>query len=386
MKRTFAICLALALIMSSFVFSIGEEGIPQLIEGSTNMMTATALTAREFGVQFEVLTTNRHHGNWYYVQEEKAVTYYFCWNAIDTLGVFMRLHNSAGDKLYDDVSRTDKKDIPSRMFTKYEAAPGEKVLICFSSWNQTVDRFYFSVCTDDYHEVGIETTVVKEPSCTEEGIRSQVCSLCLAPCGETTPIPALGHVNAANEWVTVKTPTCDKEGLKLQYCDVCGAEMNQETIPALGHLTSSWTIKRQPTCTEEGIQVLYCDVCSKIAEQEKIPALGHIVSDEFETVVEPTAAADGLAVRRCSVCGHVFESKVLPALDKIPEEKADEIQDEAASHDWVCPSCGSVNGENFNFCFSCGTKKPEKDTCASCGFEFNDEFDFKFCPQCGAAR
>ncbi len=51
---------------------------------------------------------------------------------------------------------------------------------------------------------------------------------------------------------------------------------------------------------------------------------------------------------------------------------------------WTC-SCGMVN--NFNFCPNCGSKKPEKAVCASCGYEIPAEFaGMKFCPNCGTPR
>ena len=48
---------------------------------------------------------------------------------------------------------------------------------------------------------------------------------------------------------------------------------------------------------------------------------------------------------------------------------------------WTC-SCGMVN--HMAFCPQCGSKRPEKKSCKSCGFEIPaDMAGFKFCPNCG---
>ena len=48
---------------------------------------------------------------------------------------------------------------------------------------------------------------------------------------------------------------------------------------------------------------------------------------------------------------------------------------------WTC-SCGMVN--YMGFCPQCGSKRPEKKVCSSCGFVVPPEMTgFKFCPNCG---
>lgn len=52
----------------------------------------------------------------------------------------------------------------------------------------------------------------------------------------------------------------------------------------------------------------------------------------------------------------------------------------AMAESWVCPSCSSVN-EN-NFCPACGTAKPEQWTCQICGYSNGGSF----CENCGVPK
>lgn len=55
--------------------------------------------------------------------------------------------------------------------------------------------------------------------------------------------------------------------------------------------------------------------------------------------------------------------------------------DEEAKGKWTC-SCGMVN--SMEFCPKCGSKKPNRRVCNSCGYVFPKELDeMKFCPKCG---
>ena len=52
-----------------------------------------------------------------------------------------------------------------------------------------------------------------------------------------------------------------------------------------------------------------------------------------------------------------------------------------AEEAWQCAICGKLN--QYNFCTSCGTPKPEKKTCLGCGYTM--EASAKFCMECGLA-
>ena len=56
----------------------------------------------------------------------------------------------------------------------------------------------------------------------------------------------------------------------------------------------------------------------------------------------------------------------------------------ADSGGWTCPACQSVNQDDWNFCVTCGQKKPVSVICPGCGTEYPEDTTYLFCPVCGA--
>ncbi|MBR6206552.1 MAG: leucine-rich repeat domain-containing protein [Oscillospiraceae bacterium] len=73
-------------------------------------------------------------------------------------------------------------------------------------------------------------TVVREPSCEEEGVLEKVCLIC----GGTAriPIPATGHTPGAPVRENVVEPTYTEDGScdEVIRCTVCGKELSRETV------------------------------------------------------------------------------------------------------------------------------------------------------------
>ena len=74
-----------------------------------------------------------------------------------------------------------------------------------------------------------------------------------------------------NESVVVKEPTCTEEGLKEGTCSVCG-EKAQKKIAAKGHTFGEAVVTKEATETETGIKTETCTVCNA-TEEEEIPYL-----------------------------------------------------------------------------------------------------------------
>ena len=74
-----------------------------------------------------------------------------------------------------------------------------------------------------------------------------------------------------NESVVVKEPTCTEEGLKEGTCSVCG-EKAQEKIAAKGHTFGEAVVTKEATETETGLKTKTCTVCGETKEEE-IPYL-----------------------------------------------------------------------------------------------------------------
>ena len=105
------------------------------------------------------------------------------------------------------------------------------------------------------------STVIAEPTCTENGRKSVVCGICEAVWEED--IPARGHTP---ESLPGKAATCTESGLtEGSRCSVCGATLTEQSvIPASGH-TPETIPGKAATCTESGLtDGSRCSVCGTV--------------------------------------------------------------------------------------------------------------------------
>lgn len=156
----------------------------------------------------------------------------------------------------------------------------------------------------------LKETVITEPTCGTAGSKEVTCSRC--DFKDTKEIPATGN-HAYGDWVIVKEATCTEEGLRTQTCANCG-DVIKEVIPKADHTWNEGEVSKQPTCTEAGERTFTCTVCQKTKTEvaEDLPAIGHNWSD-WE-VKDPTCTEDGLKTRHCQNDGcNEVESEVIPA-------------------------------------------------------------------------
>ena len=156
----------------------------------------------------------------------------------------------------------------------------------------------------------LKETVITEPTCGTAGSKEITCSRC--DFKDTKEIPATGN-HAYGDWVIVKEATCTEEGLRTQTCANCG-DVLEEVIPKTDHTWNEGEVSKQPTCTENGERTFTCTVCqeTKTEVAEDLPAIGHNWSD-WE-VKDATCTEDGLKTRHCQNDGcKEVESEVIPA-------------------------------------------------------------------------
>lgn len=166
--------------------------------------------------------------------------------------------------------------------------------------------------------------IIKEATCVEEGLKrtgDRECKLCgEVEKGTETVIPRTGHKWGdpvpVNEGKDDKAPTCGDPGTAYVTvtCPVCGTVEKQTIeIPPTGqHEWGEWDRVKEPTVSEEGLQRRECSLCRQVDERA-IPALGECAVHDYgpwETVKEPTATEDGLRKRVCKVCGHEDTEKI----------------------------------------------------------------------------
>lgn len=156
----------------------------------------------------------------------------------------------------------------------------------------------------------LKETVITEPTCGTAGSKEVTCSRC--DFKDTKEIPATGN-HAYGDWVIVKEATCTEEGLRTQTCANCG-DVKKEVLPKVDHTWNEGEVSKQPTCTEAGERTFTCTVCqeTKTEVAEDLPAIGHNWSD-WE-VKDATCTEDGLKTRHCQNDGcKEVESEVIPA-------------------------------------------------------------------------
>lgn len=204
--------------------------------------------------------------------------------------------------------------------------------------------------------------VIKEPSCTENGIEEITCI-----CGAKTErkIPALGHDFIKVEYKS-KKPTCTQTGVDYYVCSQCG-EIKEEEVPALGHnFNNFYTVDKKPTCTEPGAESRHCKCCSEVTDQKIIPALGHNYA-EPRIDRKPTCTEEGHKIQICIRCGYIdqiFDDSVKPTghrwtdekiVDKLPTCTENGIKSchclnegcQAVKDEEIIPALGHVLGEGF---------------------------------------
>ena len=199
--------------------------------------------------------------------------------------------------------------------------------------------------------------ITKEPTCTENGERQQICTECKEVL-VTEEIKATGH--SFTEYESNNDATCELDGTKTALCDNgCG---EQDTVTdegsATGHKATEWTVTVQPTCQSEGTQSKFCASCGELLEEEALAIVGHSFTnyvsngdatcqkmgtktalcdfgcgesdtvDDFELgfghtpsewIVdrEPTCTEEGSRHKTCTVCQKEIESEAIAVVEHV---------------------------------------------------------------------
>ena len=247
-------------------------------------------------------------------------------------------------ELSDDIAvQSNPQSYYTRLtFTKN----GSVTLKVYPKYNPDAAHVFTIVCEHTHSfKVGVVTT---QPTCTEDGERTLICS----GCGEKRlePIPATGH--KYGEWKETKAATCTATGTMTRtcsvcknvenktikakghtevadsavaatcttdgktagsHCSVCGKVIKAQTvIKATGHKYGSWTVTKAATCTEAGSQKRSCTVCGN-TETQTIKATGHKASG-WMIDKQPDIGVKGSKHKECTVCGKVLQTAEIPAL------------------------------------------------------------------------
>jgi len=176
-------------------------------------------------------------------------------------------------------------------------------------------------CPEGAHD--FEEVSRVEATCTEDGAKALICTICGEP-GEEV-IPAAGH-----KWDdgVVTEPTCDEAGYTTFTCTECGETRTEAGAEATGHDYVKEVVT-EPSC-KTGTAGKYLYTCTKCGDIyiETVPAPEHVVV--VDAAVEPQIGVDGLTEgSHCEVCGEVIVAQeIIPAI--IENEYAVDLSDVTA--------------------------------------------------------
>ena len=212
-----------------------------------------------------------------------------------------------------------------------------------------VSKAVCSVCSETFGEVDatnhVHTTVKnrKEATCTQTGYAGDTyCTDCDKLLSTGKELAALGHDYKAT---VTKQPTTTEEGVRTYTCSRCNSSYTESIakLPEEQH-THNYTgsITKEATCTEAGVRTYTCSCGDSYTEN--IPATGH--SYVSKVTKAATTTEEGIMTYTCSKCGHSYTQP-------IAKIKSDDNNKDNGSQNQK-PQSGTDNGNQ--------NQKPQPDT------------------------
>ncbi len=143
-----------------------------------------------------------------------------------------------------------------------------------------------------------ESTVKKEPTCSEEGEREIYCPTC-DTIVRVEPMEKIEHIKG--EWELQSEGTCIEKSVEAISCTECGEVIETRELELGEHDYGEWVTVKNATCTEEGKQEKTCKICKDV-KSRNVEKIEHSFSEWSETTA-PTCVASGEKARTCSMCG-----------------------------------------------------------------------------------
>lgn len=236
-----------------------------------------------------------------------TLTFYAVWKP-NTLSVS---YNANGGKILSDTYELSSNVV-------YKKSDGSKYVQKWSynsaKTNGLVNASTFGLTRDDYTFKGWGTTAsggtvfdqndaALVPTKINANIKNGDCTTTLYAIWEKKDKP-ITHTHEWNSDYTIdKEPTCTENGLKSIHCKSCNETKDSVAVPMADHSYSD-VISKEATCTQEGIREKVCSVCGLHTDKETIPMLEHEFG-EWEIKQEATSSHDGIESRKCRVCSYV---------------------------------------------------------------------------------
>ena len=180
--------------------------------------------------------------------------------------------------------------------------------------------------------------VVKDATCTETGIKRKDCVSCGSY--ETATINATGH----NYVATVTNPTCTEQGFTTHVCSKCNATYVDTYVEELGH--SYLAMVTAPTCTERGYTTQACKRCSHSYVENYVAPNGHEYG-VWRTTVQPTCTANGSRYKTCYDCNYKYVEAIAALGHSYEAEITEPTCVDKGYTTHICSRCGSGYNDTF---------------------------------------
>ena len=205
------------------------------------------------------------------------------------------------------------------------------------------DQITFEAFEGKFHQWSTEKEVIKEPTCTEKGIKANKCNICgVIDESSKEEIPAYGH--KWNNGVITKQATETEEGEIKYTCWRCNATKT-ETNPKLSAINLQIDENEQYWnghyeyrfwCTSNKDVTYYAECIGKDSEQpvydsERQDGEIDVDSGKWITVDIPDEDAVDIYVFATNVNGDHVSVKVTPNYDNRPEKPAIKVGDNATA-------------------------------------------------------
>ena len=90
------------------------------------------------------------------------------------------------------------------------------------------------------------------------------------------------HIHTADAGTVIKEATCTEDGIIEYHCAECGELLSTETIEAVGHHHSGMVVVQEASLSSDRIERDYCVDCGEVFE-ERVTSLDSIVAAECAT-------------------------------------------------------------------------------------------------------
>ena len=173
--------------------------------------------------------------------------------------------------------------------------------------NYETESVSITITRSECDHIHTEIRNQREATCTQTGYTGDTyCTDCDKLLSTGKELAALGHDYKAT---VTKQPTTTEEGVRTYTCTRCSSSYTESIakLPEEQH-THNYTgsITKEATCTEAGVRTYTCSCGDSYTEN--IPATGH--SYVSKVTKAATTTEEGIMTYTCSKCGHSYTQPI----------------------------------------------------------------------------